>query len=98
MKVKSVSAFWRDTAETLRVGVIDAWIFFPILVWMLHVKIWTTVLLITLVAASIGARFFGYSVPRATLALRARLAGKIVRRGLIVGRKRLNCHFDKDGI
>lgn len=98
MKIKSVSAFWRHTADVLTMGPIDAWVFFPALLCSLHAKVWTGILLAVFVVASMGARWYGYTVPRALLAVRAYLAGKEVSRGLTFGKKRLNCHLDKDGV
>lgn len=71
------TAHWRDTARSARFFMVDARAAFPLFIFLMHIRVWTGMLVI------ISALFFGiiehygFTVPVFLRWLRSFLAGKV---------------------
>ncbi len=69
------SAHWRDSARSARFYMVDANASFPLLLFLVHMKLWTFILAILfMIFFSIVARF-GFTVPIFFRWFRSTLAG-----------------------
>lgn len=88
--IEILSGFWRESARPARLFFMSAYVVAPTMLFFLHIRWWTFgVLVSTLILMTIIERF-GYSPPVAILALRAKLAGKLVKRRRSMFSKRLD--------
>lgn len=73
----SSTAHWRDSARSARFFIIDARAAFPIFIFLMHIKVWTgvVVLLSTLFFGFI--EHYGFTVPVFLRWLRCFLAGNL---------------------
>ena len=71
------TAHWRDSARSARFFVVDARAAFPIFIFLMHIKMWTG-LLVLFSAVFFGIiEHFGYTVPVFLRAVRGFFAGNI---------------------
>ncbi len=68
-------AAWRDTARPARFFFVDYRAAFPLLLFLLHIRVWTCLLAITVVFCLYGLERYGYTVPVFLRILRCWLAG-----------------------
>ena len=68
---------WRDTGRTPRFLFMDARIVATILLWLLHMRMWTLYLFIASSIFFVVLERFGFTVPVALRALRVLIAGPI---------------------
>lgn len=78
--VKIYDGYWRDSARPLRMFIFSAWIGLPILAFMLHIRWWTFGVLVATIVLLRVIEHFGFTIPVAALAVRATLAGRLVKR------------------
>lgn len=82
--------YWRDTAQPLLLGFMSAYVTIPLMMFLLHIRLWTFLLLVATVIVMTVIERYGYSPPVALLALRARIAGRVVKRRKSMFSKRLD--------
>lgn len=88
--IEILNSFWRDSARSLRFFVVSAYVAVPVLLFLLHIRWWTFAVLVATIVVMIVIEQFGYTIPVAALALRARLAGRRVKRRRSMFAKRLD--------
>jgi len=69
------TAHWRDSARTPMFFFLDAYSAIPLLLFLLHIRLWTFILACTLCAFFMLLNRFGFSVPVFFRLLRTFLAG-----------------------
>lgn len=68
---------WRDSARTPRFFIMDAYAFFPILFFMLHIRLWTFLLSLGFMAFFILLERFKFTIPVFARWVRASIAGSL---------------------
>ncbi len=76
MKAPSPDAHWRDSARPARFFLIDARAAFPVLFCLLHLRIWTIILALTITAFFAILNRYGFTISVFGRWLRSTLAGK----------------------
>lgn len=71
------SAHWRDSARRAKFFVIDAYATFPLLLFLLHIRLWTFILAICTMAFFGTIEKFGFTVPVFLRWIRNFLAGNL---------------------
>lgn len=89
LRIEVLRAYWRNTALTCMLGPVDAFVLVPTLVFLLHIRVWTAVILGLTILGIMVLQRYGYSPMVAFLAIRAWVAGKRVSRVRMLGRRRL---------
>lgn len=69
------TAHWRDSARTPKFFVIDAYSAIPLLLFFLHIRLWTFILACSVCVFFMVLRRFGFSLPIFLRWLRAFTAG-----------------------
>lgn len=87
---EKLDGFWRESARSLRLFVFSGYVAIPLLLFLLHIRVWTLMLLIATVITMALIERRGYTVPVAVLAARAFVAGKLVKRRRSFFAKRLD--------
>lgn len=72
----SATAHWRDSARTARFFIVDARAAFPIFFFLIHIKVWTAVLVLISVIFFGVIEHYGFTVPVFLRWLRGFIAGK----------------------
>lgn len=90
MRIEIITNFWRESARSLRLFVFSAYVAVPMLLFLLHIRYWTLGLLMTTIAVMMVIERLGFTVPVALLALRAKVAGRLVKRRRSFFAKRLD--------
>lgn len=73
----SAGAHWRDSARSARFFMVDARAAFPIFIFLMHIRVWTG-LLVLVSAVFFGiVEHYGFTVPVFLRWLRSTLAGPI---------------------
>ena len=75
-KPHTKDANWRDTARPAKLGPLNASAIFPIVLFLLHIKIWTFIVSIIFIAFLVIIDYYGFSVSRFGRYLRCSMAGK----------------------
>ena len=73
----SSTAHWRDSARNARFFIVDARAAFPIFIFLMHIRIWTGVLVIVSALFFGIIEHFGFTVPVFFRWFRSLLAGPI---------------------
>ena len=68
-------AHWRDTARPARFFLVDYRAAFPLLLFLLHIKVWTLVLAIVSIVIFAALEHYGFTVPVFLRIFRCWLAG-----------------------
>ena len=90
MKIQILNGFWRESARSVRLAFMSVYVVLPLLLFLLHIRWWTLgVLVATIIVMTVIERF-GFSPPVAALALRALIAGRVVKRRRSMFSKRLD--------
>lgn len=76
VKMPSPDASWRDSARFPRFFIFDARAVFPLMLWMLHIKLWTFVVAIIAMGFFSLLLRFGFTVSTFFRWLRATIAGR----------------------
>jgi len=71
----SPNAHWRDSARSARFFIVDAQAAFPLLLFLLHIKLWTFILAILAMIFFTTLNRFGFSVIVFLRLIRSFLAG-----------------------
>ncbi|MEI8054404.1 MAG: IcmT/TraK family protein [bacterium] len=71
----TTNAHWRDSARPARFFFIDASVAFPLLVFLVHIRLWTFILAVIVMAFFTVLGRYGYSVGVFLRILRSVLAG-----------------------
>ena len=58
-----MSATWRDTARSVRFFFVDYRAAFPLLLFLLHIRVWTLVLAVAATLMLYALERYGYTVP-----------------------------------
>jgi len=69
------TAHWRDSARTPKFFMMDAYSAIPLVLFLLHIRLWTLILACSICAFFMILNRFGFSVPVFMRWLRAYLAG-----------------------
>lgn len=75
-KMPTADAAWRDSARFPKFFIFDSRAVFPLMVWLLHMKVWTFVLAIIATAFFSLLLRYGFTVSTFLRWLRATIAGK----------------------
>jgi intracellular multiplication protein IcmT len=70
-------AYWRDTARPARFFIIDYRAAFPLLAFLLHIRLWTFLLAFVVVLFLYLLEKYGFTVPIFIRLFRAWLAGSV---------------------
>lgn len=76
MATFSETSHWRDSARSARFFMVDARAAFPIFIFLMHIRIWTGVLVIVSALFFGFIEHYGFTVPVFLRWLRSLLAGK----------------------
>jgi intracellular multiplication protein IcmT len=79
-RIPVLSGFWRESARGLRLFFLNAYVAVPLLLFILHIRMWTLGLLVATIVTMVVIERFGFTVPVAILFVRAALAGRLVKR------------------
>lgn len=71
----SEAAHWRDSSRTARFFVIDAAAAFPLVLFLLHMRVWSFVVAVLTMSFFTLLRHYGFSVPVFLRWLRCFIAG-----------------------
>lgn len=77
VKQFSETAHWRDSARNARFFIVDARAAFPIFLFLMHIQVWTGVLVLVSAAFFGIIEHYGYTVPVFLRWLREQLAGPV---------------------
>lgn len=69
------TAHWRDSARTPQLFIIDAYAIFPMILFLLHIRLWTLYVTLLTTIFFVIVRKFGFTVPVFLRFLRAWIAG-----------------------
>lgn len=69
------TAHWRDSARTPQFFMMDAYSAFPLLLFLLHIRLWTFIAACCFCAFFMGLNKFGFSLPVFIRWLRSFFAG-----------------------
>lgn len=75
-----LTGFWRESARSLRLFFFNAYVAVPLLLFMLHIRMWTFGVLVGAIVTMVIIERFGFTVPVAILAVRSALAGRLIKR------------------
>lgn len=78
--IQIYNGFWRETARSVRLAFMSVYVLAPLMLFLLHIRTWTFILLIATIILMTIIERFGYTPPVALLAVRAKFAGKRVKR------------------
>ena len=70
-----MAAAWRDSARSARFFIVDYRAAFPLLLFLLHIRLWTFCLALAAMFALYGLERYGYTVPVFLRLVRCWLAG-----------------------
>lgn len=70
------TAHWRDSARTPKFFMLDAFSAIPLLVFLLHIRLWSFILAVSIAAFFATLNRFGFSLPVFVRLLRSTFAGK----------------------
>lgn len=73
----SATSHWRDSARSARFFVVDARAAFPIFLFLMHIRVWTGVLVLVSVIFFGIIEHYGFTVPVFLRWLRSFLAGSV---------------------
>lgn len=73
----SDSSHWRDSARSARFFMVDARAAFPLFIFLMHIKVWTGLLVIISAVFFAIIEHYGFTVPVFMRWLRTFLAGNI---------------------
>lgn len=76
MALERISSHWRDTGRVPRFFIIDARSTFPLLLFLIHIKLWTFVLAATTTIVFGAIEHFGFTTQVFARVIRTYLAGK----------------------
>lgn len=76
MGVRVVEAHWRDTARPTKFWIFDFRAAFPVLLWLLHIRLWTFVVAVVAIIGLSLLERFGFSVVVFLRWFRSALAGR----------------------
>lgn len=68
-------AHWRDTSRNVKFGFVDYRACFPLLVLLLHIRLWTFIFAVVCITFFALIEHYGFSVPVFSRWLRSFLAG-----------------------
>ncbi|KTC98993.1 IcmT protein [Legionella geestiana] len=73
----SASAHWRDSARFARFFIVDARAAFPVFIFLMHIRVWTGVLVLVSALFFGILEHYGFTVPVFLRWLRSTLAGPL---------------------
>ena len=71
----SADANWRDTARPAKLGPLNATAVFPIVLWLIHIKLWTFFLALSFIGFLVVIDYYGFNITRFGRFLRCFMAG-----------------------
>ena len=71
------TAHWRDSARTPRFLILDAYSALPLLLFLLHIRLWSFILCVGICIFFATLNRFGYSLPVFMRIVRVFLGGKL---------------------
>ena len=69
------NASWRDTGRPTRLFFLNSRVVFPLVLWILHIRIWTFIVMILVVTIFVALDYYGYKPVVFARCVRAYLAG-----------------------
>ncbi|WP_367606370.1 IcmT/TraK family protein [Legionella sp. W05-934-2] len=76
MATFSETSHWRDSARSARFFMVDARAAFPIFIFLMHIRIWTGVLVIVSALFFGFIEHYGFTVPVFLRSIRSLIAGR----------------------
>lgn len=76
MKPPSPNAHWRDSAKSVRFFMLDGKASFPILLFIMHIKLWTLIVALIFIIFFTSLNRYGLSINAFFRWLRAAIAGR----------------------
>ncbi|MBB72287.1 MAG: phosphoesterase [Legionellales bacterium] len=76
MAVKVIQSHWRDSARVARLFIMDARAAFPLLLFLVHIRLWSFALALIATLAFAALEYFGFTVVIYGRMIRTYLAGK----------------------
>ena len=73
----SPTAHWRDSARVTRFFMVDARAVFPLFIFLMHIRVWTAVLVLVSTVFFAVVEHFGFTMPVFLRAVRSFLAGPL---------------------
>ena len=73
----SATSHWRDSARSPRFFIVDARAVFPVFLFLMHIRIWTAVLVVLATVFFAFIEHFGFTVPVFFRWLRSIMAGPV---------------------
>lgn len=73
----SESSHWRDSARSARFFMVDARAAFPLFFFLMHIRVWTAVIVVVSAVFFAILEHYGFTVPVFLRWLRAFLAGNV---------------------
>lgn len=70
------TAHWRDSARTPKFFILDAFSAIPLLVFLLHIRVWSFILALIVATFFALLKRFGFSLPVFVRLMRSTFAGK----------------------
>jgi hypothetical protein len=78
--IDAKEGFWFATAFEVRLVIFNAWVVLPLGIFLMHIRLWTFGLLVTVIIAMHIMESFGFKPVTAFRAIRSTLAGARVSR------------------
>ncbi len=75
MAIKRIDSHWRDSGRSARFFIVDARAAFPLLGFLLHIKMWTFIIALIFTIGFGTLEHFGFTVTKFARLLRSMAAG-----------------------
>jgi intracellular multiplication protein IcmT len=75
MQEPAAGAHWRDSARNAKLFFIDAKAAFPLLLFLIHIKLWTFIMVVVVMGFFTIINHFGYTMEVFSRILRSSIAG-----------------------
>lgn len=80
VSIQTRISYWAHSARHFMLGPFDGYAVFPLTIFMLHIKLWTFVVLVVALTLSIFLSRAGYNLPVLLRILRVSIGGRQVKR------------------
>lgn len=77
MAIKRIASHWRDTGRVPKFFIIDARSTFPLLIFLVHIRMWTFIVAVITTAIFGAIEHFGFTTQKFVRILRTYAAGRI---------------------
>lgn len=73
----AATSHWRDTARSARFFIVDARAAFPVFLFLMHIRVWTGLLVLVSSICFVVVEHYGFTVPVFLRWIRTFLAGRM---------------------